>query len=632
MIKNKVPKYKYYINSEYGEQELNFPPDGWSNKFKVNRKEHYHGIFRQYAPETLFFIEDGYNYLEYLMPITGINSKIYFRVEELQDDWSYAEVFNGKILTRSLKFNEKTCEAQILDNSDLALLWDRIDLIVDLMRSTTMSGASLTAVTDTVTLPEQDFQLFGSYSMPFESKDLAGTYILGWDLISSSYNESQSPNPSGAGSEKAFFKESLVVQDINVAGGVNFEIPTGYLTSLQIRIYTDSTPVQEEVSPIFYAVGTWAFNEDFSLQIGDSIYMEIIVGGTLDPSEDFLVAITGGSMNISGTGVTYPEIDVKGISVKNAFERCVKITTDLPFTSTFLDSNPMFLTNGVNIRGGIKNVSVSLKQLYDTISAIYNVGLGYESGTVVLEELSHFYDNTETIDLTDRITRGDFSIEFDTRFFNQVEIGFEKYIFEYTNGLTEFNTKTTYSTLTEFDKKRTYIAPMRADTIGIVKLRANVFSAEPDENVEGDDDIFIIACADATYLAKTDEGYDIYPQGWYNLDFSPARVARRLQLQDWLRGTNLTMEKKEKTPAIVSQETGGVVIDENANVPSTEMEAKIFTGELIKVDTYMTRAEIESLDYKQKVKVFGSIYGYIKEFTYDYENDKITDLILFKAV
>jgi len=165
------------------------------------------------------------------------------------------------------------------------------------------------------------------------------------------------------------------------------------------------------------------------------------------------------------------------------------------------DGSFLAITNGLNIRAFPDTpVFCVLKELFESLTALHNVGLGIEADPadatrdiVRVEPLGYFYDGGTTIltlpnvDLVN--TRND-----NTRYFNSVDIGYSMWETEYRGGLDEPNTNREYSTVVSSVKtmyKR--ISKYIASSYSIEFTRRRGYDRFPTSDYRTDNDNFFIA-------------------------------------------------------------------------------------------------------------------------------------------
>ena len=652
--------YKYTLWNEIsGTLVCDEAPDGFKDEFTIERHKSFFGLFRKYSDQTVHFVKKAREYLWQIKESQGINAEVTLKVERIDEDWEFETIFEGVVTMSSLKFTDITAECQIEDNAGLVKFQDRKQTNVNVYGEKTLDGLEMAAANDTVYLETAYFYLKANFES-FEYLDPAdpGIHlgrILPMDLVGSEYEDDPDVNtdivaqeptvPAFGGSFNIFAsnffyaESSAAVWNGTLQGTLRLDYDYDNETfDLYLRI-NNSGGVSQSLTQITLnevSDGVYEYSQDFSLQPGQFAvlyYNYEYIGNPLTGSLGglyFQLNCEPSTFEVVGIGETFPAFTAYGMHIYTAFERLTYMTSHLDFDSTYLDKLTglhIHVLPGMSFRGKYRpNLAISIEDLFKSLYTVYPVGLGYENDKIIVEDFDYFFDSDIGKDLSDRVTPGDIETEYLPDFFNQVTFGFAKSVSEYRNGLGEFNTKVEYSTSTKFDKKKTVVSPYRGDTIGMTKLRDRSLSRYPGEDVDGDEDVFMLRTRldGATYKSKGSNGYDNAPSGWENLDFAPARAIRRHRFLEYLSANSeLRLEKRDKDTTLVSQDTGEALIDENANIPAEEFPERLFRPEKITVNTYMTRDEVDALDYKKLIKLDNDISGWILKLTKNYKNENV---------
>lgn len=644
-------KYRYTLWNEIsGTYILEVAPDGWNDEFTTERHPVFHGLFRTYSNQTLHFVKKARTYLYEIKESQGINAEVTFTIERIDEDWAFETVFTGVVLVHSLKFTDITAEAQIEDIGGLSKFHNRKGVELDVYGRKTLDGLDVAELTEQVTLPEQEFTLLAKWEATdfFNTSDLDITDgIIPLDIVVNEYPTqatSQDDTAAVNSLDAAFFQNtSLTAAYTGTLSGTIRHDPLliGANFSVRVRMYDSSSGLQISETPITLtdiSTGIWGLDQSITVPINAHAVLLFSYSATTP-----YTAVTGQpatgvtwrrdnistQITLRGVGETYPQKTITGVNVYTAFERLTYMISHLSFDSTYLDKATgilISLTEGKNIRGKDGKVTLSIDNLFKSVFAVYPIGLSYENSKIIVENLSYFYSNTVGLDLSDRVSAGDIETEYLTDFFNQVTFGFSKADSEFKNGLGEYNAKVEYSSAVKFDKKKSILSTYRGDTIGIAKLRSKAILSDT-EDVNGDEDIFMIRTVvdGGSWKAKTTEGYDIAPTGWYNLDFAPGRAIRRHQLAEYIPvNSDLRLEKREKDTNLISQETGQTAIDELANVPATDLPTRLWKPEKITVRVNLTKTEVDAINAKQKIKLTDDLSGWIMKLTKNYKNNEVT--------
>lgn len=167
------------------------------------------------------------------------------------------------------------------------------------------------------------------------------------------------------------------------------------------------------------------------------------------------------------------------------------------------------LTNGFQIRNfdsANKPIRVTLGELMNSLKAIHCIGMSYEfdgiNDVVKIERAVDFYKDVEIIkiDNTQNYTE---SVAKDY-IYNQVEIGYKKFLDEGSSGLDDFCTKHEYQTpIKSQANKYDELSDLIASGEVIETLRREQFNEKPKESTTYDDNVFIISTITFTPITLT---------------------------------------------------------------------------------------------------------------------------------
>jgi hypothetical protein len=200
------------------------------------------------------------------------------------------------------------------------------------------------------------------------------------------------------------------------------------------------------------------------------------------------------------------------------------------------------ITNGLKIRqfpyeweapdgtDYIYALSAKFEDIFETLNAIYNIGVGVEDDIIRMEDLEYFYDDEVIYTITNprsvkRMTEGNFS---------KIEVGYSKYGFE--EGTTRRNTQDAFCSRLEFnnsientDEEYRIVSPYIADHYSVEYTRREPFITNTTKTTKFDKDNFVLAVDpnDTTQTERDDE-YNVVdgifsPTTAMNLRISPKR-------------------------------------------------------------------------------------------------------------
>jgi hypothetical protein len=202
------------------------------------------------------------------------------------------------------------------------------------------------------------------------------------------------------------------------------------------------------------------------------------------------------------------------------------------------DASLFAITNGFQVRQfplADKPIFASFKDWYQTMDALFNIGVGIENNKIVCERKEYFYSpvviwSFDNVEFSKSVAR-----EY---YYNEFENGFAKWENEEVNGLDEFNSNRQWTLpISVIKNKLSKLAPYIGSGYAIEFTRRKTYQNTSTEDWKYDNDNFIISVvrSGGGFAAKKNEGYDnaefeniLDPPTAYNLDISPKR-----SLKNW---------------------------------------------------------------------------------------------------
>lgn len=275
------------------------------------------------------------------------------------------------------------------------------------------------------------------------------------------------------------------------------------------------------------------------------------------------------------------------------------------------DASLIAISNGFQIRQfplDQKPIYASFKEWYETMDALYNVGVGIEDNKIVCERKEYFYSpvviwSFDNVEYSKSVAR-----EY---FFNEFENGFSRWENEEVNGLDEFNSKRQWAIPMPAIKNRlSKLAPYMGSGYAIEFTRRKTFANTSTEDWKYDNDNFVISVVRAGegFAAKKDEGYDaaefaniLDPPTAYNLDISPKRS---LKNWDYILNGCLHHEQDKKIKFAFGEanyiaeskrtDEGSTVI-ENENVLVSELQTALWIPEYYEFEAPINADVIQAM-------------------------------------
>lgn len=366
-------------------------------------------------------------------------------------------------------------------------------------------------------------------------------------------------------------------------------------------------------------------------------------------SRDISLALTNNTYINLNVDTTFPDTNANTILVHEALTQVVDSITDSDnnFYSDFYgrtDSqkrtysadgcgSALAITNGLNIRAfPNKKIYCNLNELFNSLDALHNIGLGYVDGLIRIEPISYWFDGTTQIISLPNVNKYEKRND-NTRYFNKIQIGYQKWETEIRGGLDEPCTKHEYSTKImatdgEYNKLSKYISSSYAIEL---TRRKNISFQSDLEDWMYDNENFFIA------LVKTASGYiDDYlvekridafssatgmvaAETAYNLRLTPTRmllahigsISACLQLINgyikFVRGDGNTDLETTKFNTGCQEDYGGYVLGENDSIAWNDANAMNIAP--------IWGTEIYSFEYPLTYTEFKTIkanpYGYV---------------------
>jgi hypothetical protein len=316
------------------------------------------------------------------------------------------------------------------------------------------------------------------------------------------------------------------------------------------------------------------------------------------------------------------------------------------------------ITTGLKVRQfPAANLYASMKQLYENLNAIDNIGLNILGSEVIVENVKEFYSDTVAISF-DNVPN--IQVKFDEGMvINNLIIGYSKWESEEFNGLDEFNTKREYSNgITQTRGNKTIQSDFIASAYAAEITKRNPYLGNSTKDFKYDNDLFIFCLKRDSGLVVdqgniTSDANIIDPSTIYNYAISPARNAIR-----WFKSVITGI--KDATSAVLSFKYGegnytaegnytgdcsveeDGVLSESQNIEyadiTSDHKEPLFTGELIIVeDQKLSKSEYDTIkaNATQVIRVrkdSSSSYlsGWIKELKYSHKRGTVKMTLIKK--
>jgi len=174
------------------------------------------------------------------------------------------------------------------------------------------------------------------------------------------------------------------------------------------------------------------------------------------------------------------------------------------------------LTSGLRLRNAeTPKHFVSLKDVFDGLNGIDNIGIGVEGSQLRIEPTEYFYQDVEILRHRN-IPRSDFALDPDDAY-SIVKIGYKKWETESVNGLDEFNSNKEFRTsLKSISNTLDVTSPFIAGGYPIEKTRQQSFAETGAADTKYDNDTFIIVVTRDAYGYEVEQGVIVNASGFYS--------------------------------------------------------------------------------------------------------------------
>ncbi|MBD3198017.1 MAG: hypothetical protein GF317_23405 [Candidatus Lokiarchaeota archaeon] len=588
-------RIKYVLTIDSTDYDLDITPDN-NLGIEFTRSEKYFGVIRSLTNDLQFKFDQGdliggADLLKTEFEANGIFgvAELTIKTRDTQNPLQYNDFYTGLIDFKSYIENKDYVQVKSIENSDVQKLFSRDEVIVNLLKTTSLDGISMT-----------NFDMYKSTKVIGETISYAGL-IEGLENINGpvtmAANEDSSVyygivgtiiyNDGGRLSIPTVSDQKLYINDFDTESfdvNVKFTIDLGITVTYsgsgtfgvwnlysKVKVYNDTDVLQTwydvltitggnvdvSITPSENDSNSASFDQDINLQPGWYIevetYIEWFNFTNLNSSAEAFITKNYNNIETLESTIIIDDFTTNFIPIWECFLRNLQLITsnDDPLESEVIgrtdspiqsysadgDFSLMLVSNGFKIRGNDKkNVSISFFDLFKTLDAVYNVALWYNRSNQQFEILqkSEVFDNSIVILELGEVSNREISV-YEGQYYNEVASGHNKKLdYEEFNGLEEYNTKTNFGTVIDSIKKELNIlATCRSDGFGII-LAKNAGATSKDNN-KFDNDNFILDCkrgSSTDFESITNDDFTLVANVFEtskkkNLNYSPKRCFLR---------------------------------------------------------------------------------------------------------
>jgi len=702
-ISNTLPKYRFQLfNPDTNELlTLRTAPIEWKEgTIEVKRDIQIGGVFTSFIVSSLTFIKEGRDFLNKIWIEKEFNGQC-----ELIVSWFKTSTRTYQEMPTRFGLNFATAKPRVkvgkfaigflIDaqkSSILVKLENRKGKDLDITRRTTLGGTTIkefSEIKKTLAFPTFDrryqTEWIATY-LPYSNFPIANNKDKNlYTQFQMSFGMNDFPEPAQLNYKTGLISKNSVADfytasqedrtiilyytvAIQVTNPKNF---AGEVYAVEIEILQGNTIIQTtrvldcgNKKGIFWAEGSL----NITLAFGQSMRAYI----QTDDVNNIAANVYYSYFRIAQTVAQYQTREIETLPVYEAIEKTLQHSTDLqfPFYSEFfgrtdtvynlagdcyLAENQLRFANimsGLNLRGSplfAENnpLPVSFEKLFQSINAIWNLGYSEEFidgfNRIRIENYDYFFSNTESLDLSSRISIYDVETEAMPELaYSQIKSGFSDFSYEKINGRGEFNTESQRSTVLNTDSILNIVSEIRGDTMGITE---KIIQPLDSEDSEEDNELFIIKTQreDLKWKPEKEENVQIvndtslFGPDTFNLYFSPLRML--LRHGNRIRGGLMKMlesyirfQTSNKMQTLATTDLGGVTLKENQDYLTNDLTAGIFKPIKHTVTCKFTFADFEAIMANKKgyITFSSNIKGYLLTLKKKNDEDRATIEIIEK--
>ena len=621
-------KVRYILTTKSsGVVTLATDPDGWKDdERQIVRDSKYYGLIYEFAGE-LSFSQDGYEIITQELSTNGHNSNILLRRDRLnyKDEWELDYI--GALDVTTKKENDRTIAFKLSDAGLTKTIKAQFNEKFELDRLDSVNGTTIPALTyDIITLTGrnllidsklQDNELktitavgdgvngFENYYIPALTKTFSGDRN-----INSVFPFPLKPIDTGSdfrpllNSSQFILLQNDVEKTIQVRTTLDLDIEcnfSGYDAFVYLAVYEfDGTNYtfkssvnlvsQNEVPTTVLNINQVDTN-DITLDVDDNLALIVYVKDIQQTGgSTFQYSVTQRNVLVeTSEDSNFEQTPCEGLSVYNAINRLTEIITDNPLANSLGlrdEWKELYITNGFKIRGFDETITISLKEVMESIKSVLGYHYGIESNLFRVDSFSTFFNLDPLMTLQINDIEETYN---DSLIFNSIQAGYkEGGDYEERQGLDEYNVRTTYNHgFQSTDKKLDLISDIRADSYAMEFARRQQFEDFPTEDTPYDKDNFFIDCKTDGFLQPRlwQDDFSVLPTGVFspetaqNLRLSPSSNVYRLsntfaQIADYRSGVT-KFASTEGNSELATTLIGGFEIKENEDIQNNTLDYPI---------------------------------------------------------
>jgi hypothetical protein len=493
--------FKYFFKINGNEYEIPQAPKGWEDtkvEWKRDTVKYWSNIQEFSLPFQ--FVLSAAQYLRKVLYTSGIEATPTLVVRKLNPKFeTYEDFYEGDLDLSEAEDSRDAFEANLMISNLAAkikaLSSTEFDLDFDDSINVRVAGIDIVEYANMYVAMTNDLAIFPRSF---------GVSVSDFDLLLGTFNAFEQTEERLTGVDYTvynnFFLQAVNNKTLSITGtfSVNFRNLErfGAIEHWEILL-KDSTSVGGGSGELLYSTendpaGTAVVKE---INISKNInaiagvkYFLIIRFTGFNPagSPNVYFDVHEGFLKVTANSTTEPVI-IKALRTKTLFDKIVsKISPNSTTQSNVLDNSLEVITSGDAIRGiPFPKMKTSFNNFFESMDALYNVGLDISSDVAILEKKDFFFRPIEMAVLSEvkdlKIT------PFKDGLASSIKTGYSDSSYDAENGRLEFNSTQEWTTpAVRVNKGLDLISPYRFDQFGIEELRIKQLSESTDNQTDTD--------------------------------------------------------------------------------------------------------------------------------------------------
>ena len=493
--------FKYFFKINGNEYEIPQAPKGWEDtkvEWKRDTVKYWSNIQEFSLPFQ--FVLSAAQYLRKVLYTSGIEATPTLVVRKLNPKFeTYEDFYEGDLDLSEAEDSRDSFEANLMISNLAAkikaLSSTEFDLDFDDSINVRVAGIDIVEYVNMYASMTNDLPIFPRSF---------GIMVQDFDLLLGTFNAFEQTEELLTGVDYTvynnFFLESVGNNILTLSGtlDINFKNIKSFGAVEHWRIYLkdSSTPAggdnvllySTENAPSDVAV-VRNINIDYNINaVAGRKYFLVIQFSGIYPlgMPNVYFDVNEGILRVTSSSTTEPVI-IKALRTKTLFDKIVsKISPNSTTQSNVLDNSLEVITSGDAIRGiQFPKMKTSFNNFFESMDALYNVGLDISSDVAILEKKDFFFRPVEMAVLSEvkdlKIT------PFKDGLASSIKTGYPDSSYDVENGRLEFNSTQEWTTpAVRVNKGLDLISPYRFDQFGIEELRIKQLSESTDNQTDTD--------------------------------------------------------------------------------------------------------------------------------------------------